>query len=317
MPALGYAIVPQTPPAQASSLALGSMEIEIMPYAAAGGAGDTLPGLDTFNYLCSETATLPAANQLTWNWFDTAAEAAQYSGVVAVNRRAIAGYFAAQLTPYAHQNCLQPTVTCTTDSDGKMDYDMSIALVTPPPPSYPASGTGILSFAYTSTDSSSNSGTKWPPVLTYHSFEMRSSYTLDVSCADTTITVVQHLIVHAQICYMDTCESGNFVDKTITDTYTLAVGQSGNVVITLSQGTPVDNSDKPDANWLVDLFTNINDLVNWVAANVKFASTDLTDLPLNSMQQFVFPGGNTFAYGDVAFSDTQDLVSHVSYTNPA
>ncbi|MBS4097668.1 MAG: hypothetical protein KGZ83_12625 [Sulfuricella sp.] len=316
MPALGYTILPNTPPPLSASLALGTMEIEIVPYAAPSGGGNTLPGLDTFNYLCSQSATLPAANLLTWNWFDTQEEAAQYSGVVAVNRKALAGYFASELTQHVANNCLQPTVSTST-SWPTMYWNFSMAYVTPPPASYPSSGSTILSFSYGSQNSYDDSGTKWPPMLDYHSFDMRSSYSLDVQCEGNTITIVQHLVVYAEVCYMDTCESGNFVDKTITDVYTLSIGQGGNLVVSPPTSTPQDNSEKPDANWFVDLFTSINDIVDWVHNNVSFAATNLTDVPLNTMQQFVFPGGKTFAYADVAFSDTQDLVSHVTYTTPA
>lgn len=116
---------------------------------------------------------------------------------------------------------------------------------------------------------------------------------------------------------MNTCESGNFVDKSITDVYTLSVGQNGSLVISSSTSTTQDNSVKPDANWLTDLFSSINSIVDWVHENVQFFNTELRDIPLGSMQQFVFPGGNSFAYASVSFSDNQDLVSHITYTNPA
>jgi hypothetical protein len=37
---------------------------------------------------------------------------------------------------------------------------------------------------------------------------------------------------------------------------------------------------------------------------------------INSSQSFVFPGGNTFAFKDVVFSDGQDLISHITYVQP-
>ena len=47
----------------------------------------------------------------------------------------------------------------------------------------------------------------------------------------------------------------------------------------------------------------------------SFASTNLTDVPVSFVQNFVFPGGSTFSFTDASFSDNQDLVSHITYAD--
>jgi hypothetical protein len=43
--------------------------------------------------------------------------------------------------------------------------------------------------------------------------------------------------------------------------------------------------------------------------------TSLQDIPTSTVQNFVFPGGATFTFADVSFSDNQDLVSHIVYAD--
>ena len=43
--------------------------------------------------------------------------------------------------------------------------------------------------------------------------------------------------------------------------------------------------------------------------------TDIMDM-LNSSHTWVFPGGKTFIFKDIYFSDKTDLVTHVTYVDP-
>ena len=47
------------------------------------------------------------------------------------------------------------------------------------------------------------------------------------------------------------------------------------------------------------------------------ATTNLTDVPVSFVQNFVFPGGATFSFVDAGFSGNQDLVSHITYADPS
>jgi hypothetical protein len=38
---------------------------------------------------------------------------------------------------------------------------------------------------------------------------------------------------------------------------------------------------------------------------------------LTVVQDFVFPGGRTFAFKTVGFSNHQDLVAHITYADPS
>lgn len=312
MPALGYNILPNSGVSDPSSLGLGSMKMEVNPYIVPAGQGN-LPELSTLNYLCAQGPTVPPANLFNWNWIDTSASGNQYDGVIAINRNALAQYLAAQMASFVAANCLQPQVRVST-SYPSVNYYFPIVAGTPPTPTFPQTGGTVLNFRYNSADSSDSAGSKW--LLDYGSLDMHSSYTLNVIFQGNTITVVQNLVVYADMCWEDSCESGNFVNKIMTDVYTINVSESGNLVLSTPVSNLVDNSDVPSAGWLEELFTGINDIVDAVAEYVDFKATSFGSLPVALINNFVFPGGNTFAYANVNFSDNQDLVSYITYLDP-
>jgi hypothetical protein len=144
------------------------------------------------------------------------------------------------------------------------------------------------------------------------------SMNVSVQFIGNTIVITQTLLIYIYIRVMQSSESWNATNITITDTYTLAVDQNGQLTASLNS-VKQDNSDPtPSANWFIELFTGLDELVKDVDDWTKgFAQTRFTSLPLNIAQQFVFPGGKTFTFKDVVFSDNQDLVSHISYVQPS
>ncbi len=114
---------------------------------------------------------------------------------------------------------------------------------------------------------------------------------------------------------LQTSAGGNVVDRTLTDTYTLAVDSNGQLTATEQSAPLVDNSQNPSTNDFLNFFTDLNDIIsdveNWVRG---FTSTSLEDMPLSVVQDYVFPGGKTFAYKSVGFSDYGVLASHITYT---
>jgi hypothetical protein len=79
-----------------------------------------------------------------------------------------------------------------------------------------------------------------------------------------------------------------------------------------------DHSQVPGVNGFLDWFTGINELVGKLTTlKNNFVSTNFKDIPLSLMTNFVFPAGKTFAFKDAFFSDNQDLVAHITYTDPS
>jgi hypothetical protein len=174
---------------------------------------------------------------------------------------------------------------------------------------FPASGATILSYDYQSPMAGDESG------LDVGKMDMSSSFNLQVSFQGNTIVIVQHLVIWCYVNNFIASASGNVVDKQITDTYTLGINDSGQIVATV-QSVPVDNSQTPSENGFMNFFGDVNSLAASVAgwAQSCFATT-LTDIPASIVQSFVFPGGATFSFADVNFSANQDLVSHITYAD--
>jgi hypothetical protein len=170
----------------------------------------------------------------------------------------------------------------------------------------------VLSISYASNaDASDKSG------ATYAEFDIHSSYTCDASFSGNTITIVQHLVLWLKVQWDLTSTSGNAVDVTLTDTYTLSVDQNGELQV-------ADSSSKSDKSQSIDLdgFSNFFVPLNPVVDQVKswltaITATQLAGLPISSLQSFVFPGADVFTYRDVQFADSGDLVTSITYAQPS
>jgi hypothetical protein len=138
--------------------------------------------------------------------------------------------------------------------------------------------------------------------------------------AGNTITIEQHLVVYIYARgTFGVSSSGNVVDKTITDTYTLSVTAQGGLTASLAT-TSADHSQNITVSsgfvnfWGSDINKIIGDVEGWAKGIV---SPSFRDIPLAVVQDFVFPGGRTFAFKTVGFSDHQDLAAHITYADPS
>jgi hypothetical protein len=301
----------------ASTLQLTSLDLEVCPLL--DGNGNPIPNptkpqqqLATLNYLCEADNDAPHPPvQFDWNWLDSAGDC---DGILAINRNTFAQYFQQQLAPLVVANCYAPS--CHVWLSGFFDQNVHYAwnMVNGQPPttvSNPASGQTVVQFAY-SGYSESQAGVGGD----MGHFTLSPSYTATVDFVGNTIVVTQHLVVYLYITYLSSGGGGNAIDKTITDTYTLAVGDQGQLTATMTSKVD-DSSDPPSVNGLLNWFTGINELISdvttWLSSLV---ATNFTDLPLSVVQDFVFPGGNTFSFKDVTFSDHQDLAGRITYADP-
>lgn len=274
----------------------------------------------TLNYLCAtDSDPLPDTTQagFGWNWLEPG-EVSQYDGVAAFNRNTLAVYYHAQLYDYALSNCYSPAghvrVWLSGPLDSDVNYQWGLSGGQTPTLNFPASGPTVLTYAYSSPTISDQAGLDGD----LGKLEMSSSFTFSVSFQDNTVVIVQHLVIWCYIRFWATSASGNVVDKQITDTYTFAVNDTGAIVVSGPSSVTVDNSQSPGVNGFLNFFTGINQLIGDVAQWAQgCAATNLTDVPASVVRSFVFPGGATFSFTDVSFSDNQDLVSHITYVDPA
>jgi len=88
---------------------------------------------------------------------------------------------------------------------------------------------------------------------------------------------------------------GNLVDKQIVDIYSIGINANGQLVSSLNS-EPIDHSNALSMNAALNFFTNFNDISNDVKTNVQaFASSKLHNMPISTVQNYLLPGGKTFA----------------------
>jgi hypothetical protein len=310
-PVLNYSILQNTPSGDTSTLRLTKMEMEVSPYEPASTATNNL---NTLNYLCETNGNnLPPPVPFSWNWVEQSEESS-FDGVISINRDTFATYFEDQLTNYITRTCYKAWVRVWLSGvfDQNIHYRWSMTPGQSPTISRPSTGDVVLAYSYSSS-ADDDAGLRGG----MGAMTLSTSYNASVSFTGNTIVIAQTFLVHVHVRSLQSSESWNPINKTITDTYTLAVGQDGHLTASLNS-VPVDNSGStPSTNWFIEIFTDLNDLVKGVASWASaFGATAFHDIPVNVAQQFVFPGGKTFAFKDVEFSTNQDMVSHIAYVQP-
>lgn len=268
----------------------------------------------TLNYLCAtNNDVLPATTHANfgWNWIEPN-EVASYDGAAALNRKTFAGYIGNALASYMKNNCLSPFVRVWLKG-AIPKYSWSMTAGQTPTVSIPDSGEVILSVSY-EADSKDQAGSDGD----LGKMELSTSYSLNASVSGSQITVVQHLVIYVYIKHLATSASGNVVDIQIIDTYSLGIDVNGTLKVDKHPPETTNNSKDPKANDFLNFWADVNKIISDVATWAQsIASTNLQTIPIAAVQNFVFPGGATFTFTDVGFSDGQDLVSHIAYVSTA
>ena len=307
-PVLGYSINTNNPSPFQSSLIISDMNFETSQY-----TPPSIPALNTFNYVCGVGSdTVPATlSQFPWNWIETTEESS-YNGAIAISKNIFTTFLNNELINIAKANCYLAYVhVVLSNYDTECTWSWSM---TPDqqPTTNPASGTQILSYSYSSSsnDQAGEDGCIGSMTLT-------PSYSMTVNVSGSTMTIVQNLTVYCELSSMGDDTAGNIVNKTITDVYTLSVNGQGQIQVGAPVSTVVNSTDNLDISSFMSFFNDLNNIVSTVEnyAN-QVTATALTDVPVSTLNTFVFPGGSTFSFADIAFSDYQDLVSHIVYDMP-
>ena len=121
-------------------------------------------------------------------------------------------------------------------------------------------------------------------------------------------------------------EKGNIIKYQVETSYELGVDAKGKLKVAMQKGSPKfsDLSGNAKTVFLAGLFegASLGDLVNklkgtWGKFDEFLTGHDKKIVTmLNNSSVWVFPGGKTFSFKEVAFSDNQDLVTHVVYVDP-
>ena len=311
-PVLNVAITRRDTPT--STLAITDLNLQVCPFVGSGGAQITnstpeQARLATLAYLCeTNNEIMPPAVPFTWNWVDLE-QRRDFDGTVAINRKTFARFLRNQLAPYVSSNCYAPQITLTLLGEG-VKWHWDLIGYQQPTVIMPESGSTVLSFSHSAEAFDQAGLNGW-----IGQCRLRSGFTLDVRLEGSKIIVSQQLTVWIRAKSLATEKEGNIVNTAITDTIMLSVGADGRLVVGQPETTKGDTSSNLHVDAFIDFWTDINkitDAIKYYSSLV--VAQNLTDIPIGLVQDFVFPGGRTFAFKDVAFSDYQDLVAHITYT---
>lgn len=306
-PLLGCSIVAHE--ADTTKLKPTSLDCMVNPYL--DGSGKQTGGsLTTLNYLCAvDNKTLPPPTNFSWNWVPDATAQKDHDGAISINRNTLAHYFHKELLPYVKQNCIQVWTSCVAeDATFVLKFRETLTAGQTPTVSFPATGDTVLSFSY---ESEHKEDAAW---IVAH-YRLKNNYTMTVQFTGNTIVITQHQIIYTDVRAKVHSASGNVVDKTIIDTYTLNVDANGRLVTVLTMSA-TDNSQNLHENAFLNFFGDLNGLIDSIKKRVgDFVGTGLKDIPVSVIQDFVFPGGKTFIFKEAEFSTNQDLVSYITYAD--
>lgn len=296
-----------------SSLRLTGMEREVNQFVDERGVVIQNPTaaqkeVVTLDYLCAANNNhLNVASSFDFNWVDPT-DVDNVSGVISINRNTLAKYYQKLLMQHAKQSCLKAWTTVKTDGGGAWNGEFSLTGGQTPLRSeiYPPGSLLVLEIGY---GSSSDYSKPWG-LLGYMKFNLETSYSCTVKFSGNSITIVQKMIIFCKLQDVTRVAKGTIVDKTITDTITLSIGQNGRIVATSKPAVSNDDSGKiQDEGTFAPIIEKLEKFAD------KLVSTHFTGIPASDIQDFVFPGANVFAYKNVHFSEHQDLVSDITYVS--
>jgi hypothetical protein len=277
----------------------------------------------TLDYLCAANNNpLPSPSAFSWNWVESD-EVADKSGMIAVNRNTLAKYFENNILSDLMKSCIKVSAhaDCAADAwiSGNCSYGVTYTTNQTPQYCYiPDSGTEVLKVHYQNySEAHDQNGATYCQTQAWSCFDSTLSFINDSNYCPF-IILEQHLSITVSVKWDSTYEETRIFDRKITNKYSISVNISGSLQLT-KQGSQIeDNSQKPNADWLTDLFTGVNDAINSLESqSADFLTAELTSVPLTDLQSFVFPGGNVFTYTKVKFSDNQDLVADITYLTPS
>jgi hypothetical protein len=275
----------------------------------------------------SDNHVLPAAVPFNWNWVSESEEA-DFHGAMAIKKARFASYLNQVLSPSLNQICVAPRCTVSfpdlpapkfkgikfTASYSREGASQTYRIVSD-------GSSKVLTFSY--ENKSSDEGVS-VPLWGKYSFNCttQSDVYLENNVIRTSTLFNCHVFINAE----GFTTEGNYARFKVDTSYLINVDSQGNLVVTLAKDSPKldDQSETPDPNFVLKLFSggqitsDINKLKGFLSGIRDFLTGhDQAILNIiNGSSAWVFPGGQSFVYKDVYFSDHQDLVTHITYVDP-
>lgn len=283
------------------------------------------PGLACVNYLCaSEGHQLPPPKSFAWNWIDASERVPgeePFDGVCVVNRFLLATHLRDQLQGYFERNKWVPEPVFIKPDGTNFSCGFG---VTPrdwdwhgsPPDNLhidrelfgcPAAAAGEVL-----VEGQFKASREYK-----HAFDLwirgETNFGLTVRCRGSQVIVEQHALVYCKLVMTLFDEhEWNLVDLKLTDTFTLSTSHDGRLVVDRKSSTEDHSAGIGD-----DIVSNLKSAFTTVQSGIKERIQSASvDIPLSIFDTVVFPGGRSFLFKAVALSDHQDLITHITYSDP-
>lgn len=319
---LGYSLKPQTTPPQRSSIIPTDLNFLVSPNYDERGIPTKNYDLYTLNYLVMcDNHHMPAAVPFGWNWIESS-EHGDYHGTMSIKKSVFASYINNLLSPELRSICIIPhcSVHC---NFVKVEFGWGFKHETSPQ-NYQLVNDGtskVLTFSYVQKSHDSDTFVpNWGNMSFDYSLQSDVYFEGNKIRMVTTSTAYLHVNGGWGIIV-----EGNVAKYVIESSYIISNDANGNLMVTSVPSAPQDKSDSLDPGiWAkIASLGFVDDLVSSMKSSIKSWLTGFLSghegrilSMLNGSNSWVFPGGKTFAFKDVAFSNACDLVTHVTYVEP-
>ncbi|KAF5620636.1 hypothetical protein F25303_12516 [Fusarium sp. NRRL 25303] len=332
-PPISVVALPQTSP-DASKLRLTSFDLQVNRVKDSNGDAVKNPTKEqlaatTLDYRCMTSGSqLPPAKHFSWNWIDSISVNSE-SGVVAIKREVFTQYLIDAILPQAKKSCIttDPVVGNRAYGDGKLWADWPLTTINNQTPKSLIShgGNDICIITYCAADDPDTSSTCGSVIGSKRCrLDVVPAYECRVSLVGNALTIRQQLAVKvlfmcsgAKLAFLsiddfnDECTP--FCSVSVDD-YELSVGQTGCLQISHTK-----NSSDPSHNGFRDnnCFFQTEELSDRIRSFFTApAPIEFTSINAAALQNFVFPGGKVFTYGNVRAAPSGDLLCSLTYADP-
>jgi len=310
-PVLGAAILPGN--SASFTTAPTDLNFEINPLLDTNGHPFRNPTKDqqkltTLNYLLAvDGHTLPPASPFTWNWIEPN-EAAEYHGVIAMKSDTFWDQLLNNLKGYNRQFCRLPWTYVKWNGSF---YGVKWSLNEDPHPNFPENSKPGAPYHFKYEKEASASDQYGFSLKAWMIIRLTYVFDLTLDSSTNTISINQQLAVYVYAGSSYQHFEGNVLDKAIKTTYELRVSEDGKIVPNVTSKITRDAGVTPDRRY--------NDAYNVASAVSGFAQRMAKysyHPPIAAFQSLIFPGGITFFFKKIGFSDSLDLVTHITYRDP-
>jgi hypothetical protein len=331
----GVSVKTKSASVTAPTLAPTYVDFCVTPYVDASG-NKSNPNLDTLNYLVMTNNNTPPSytpKSFNFNWVTDE----QIHGAMAIKRQPFVNFLLDELKPLLKSLC--PVMYCKADGDKSAPNDVVIKLNTGTDHNFNQTynaGTGeILSYSYNTHNSNTDTG----PWYAYYHFTVSGKYSMNikVNLVDDTIKLSGAITASASTSTQFAQSSSSSSTEMPDTTYNWSVDlqlymdMGTNAQLDLKIINPNFDSNpvvaKHNESWwekflnalsgyMKSYTSDLGDLRTSIKSDIEGnLQSNLADI-VKTANHFVFPGAKTFTFKNPQFSDSQTLVSNITYLNP-